>query len=270
MAGNRLSNTFTFPCFSLCFLLSLQNNQTISRGAIMSDIFITNQTTGKAVQTLRRSVKAFAVLCVLALLCAAIFVVVSADSVTLQLDGLDISYEGGKWTGDGRMLSGTATGTAAINNQAAASVTSIMTMTNVKDTTAVLAFNYAKPSVASGGWVKLDGTGITAAGNFRKNLEPGESITIEIKSGNPGPSFSTLEINNIQFVEIKTVTTTFLPAEGGTYTVNGDVVNADTAISLLSSDAYTLVACIRYIPEPNAGQRADRNCRFHFRLKSGI
>ena len=209
----------------------------------MSDNFTTNTLNPKSHHRCRRHTKLFMLLGVLILLTAIFTIAAFSEYVSIQLEGLDISYSGGKWIGDGRILTGISAGAAAYGNEPAASTTSVLTMTNSKDTSAVLAFHYAKPAIANGGRVKIDGVNVTAAGNFCKELAPGESITIEILSGSPGPSYSTLELDTIQFVELKNVTITFLPAaEGGTYTVNGAAVSSDIQLERVSSDAYVLSA----------------------------
>ena len=132
---------------------------------------------------------------------------VKAATLTVDISGLGASYDNGTWTANGTTLNGSATGAAAGTCSDATSTTSKLTLTNNKGSAAVLSFTYAKPTLASGGSVKIDGTAVTAAGSFSKNLSNGGTVIIEILSGNPGAYTSSIELNNLALVTEQSVTT---------------------------------------------------------------
>ncbi len=144
-----------------------------------------------------------------------------------SVPGLNASYTDGNWSGSGNSLSGSATGTAGGGCSSATVTTSTLTLTNASGSAATLLFSYGKPTIGSGGSVTIDGVSRTAAGDFRKSLGVNESITIVIVSGTAGAYTTSVEISNINLIIDATVTTTFLPAENGSYTVidgNGNPV----------------------------------------------
>ena len=184
----------------------------------------------------------FAVCASLIVLIVLGIIVFAANVSGLTVDGLTASYDKGTWTANGNGLSGSATGTAGGTCSDAESTTSILTLKNTKGSTAQLAFDYAKPTLATGGYVKIDGTSVTSAGSFTKELSNNSSITIELYSGNAGANTSSISITNISLVAIKSVTMTFVPGTGGSMKVNGTTINASTSITQQSNDVFELVA----------------------------
>lgn len=155
---------------------------------------------------------------------------------SFSVNGLTADYSNGTWSApSANALNGSATGTAKSGCDDASSTTSTMTLTCSKNN-ATLSFDYAKPSIATGGYVKIDNTSVTVAGSFEKQMNSGDKITIVILSGNAGAVTSSVNISNINLVAVATIAGTFLapnPTEGGTYTING------TDYSSFSPNPYT-------------------------------
>ena len=94
---------------------------------------------------------------------------------------------------------------------------STLTIKNNKATKATLSFNYAIEQ--NNGTIKVNGTAVTANGSFSKELAAGKTITVYIKSGST--TATKIAMTNVALVSDATATTTFVPAENGTYTVDG-------------------------------------------------
>ena len=119
---------------------------------------------------------------------------------------------------------------------------STLTIKNNKATKATLSFNYAIE--ANSGTIKVNGTAVTANGAFNKELAVGESIKVYIKSGIKSGSTTATKITmtNVALVSDVTATTTFVPAENGTYTVDGKTVTETYSNTQSSMTAYQVVA----------------------------
>ena len=115
---------------------------------------------------------------------------------------------------------------------------STLTIKNNKATKATLSFNYAIE--ANSGTIKVNGTAVTANGAFNKELAVGESIKVYIKSGSP--TATKITMTNVALVSDVTATTTFVPAENGTYTVDGKTVTETYSNTQSSMTAYQVVA----------------------------
>ena len=185
-----------------------------------------------------------ALVMVLGLLPAMALPVWAASVSGLSVNGLTASFTNGTWaTSSENGLNGSATGSAKGTCSSASATTSTLTLTNSKGEPAQLSFDYAKPTLGSGGWVKIDNTEVKAAGSFTKKLAANETITVVILSGSAGAYTSSIEISNINLVVSKDVTTTFkTPTGSGSYTVNGTAITATTDNTQNSTLAYTLKA----------------------------
>ena len=115
---------------------------------------------------------------------------------------------------------------------------STLTIKNNKATKATLSFNYAIE--ANSGTIKVNGTAVTANGAFNKELAVGESIKVYIKSGST--TATKITMTNVALVSDITATTTFVPAENGTYTVDGKTVTETYSNTQSSMTAYQVVA----------------------------
>ena len=169
---------------------------------------------------------------------------VYAATLATDIAGLTASYTNGEWTASGSTLSGSATGVAGGGcGSSASSTTSTLTLTNSSGSTAQLSFDYARPTLGSGGSVTIDGTAVNAAGSFQKELASGGSINVVIVSGSAGAYTSSITLNNVSVTVKKNVTTTFaMPQGSGTYSYNGNQVVTQVSDTRLSTEGYRLVA----------------------------
>mgnify|MGYP002527053602 CR=1 FL=1 len=115
---------------------------------------------------------------------------------------------------------------------------STLTIKNNKTAKATLSFNYAIE--ANSGTIEVNGTAVTANGAFNKELAVGESIKVYIKSGST--TATKITMTNVALVSDVTATTTFVPAENGTYTVDGKTVTETYSNTQSSMTAYQVVA----------------------------
>ena len=115
---------------------------------------------------------------------------------------------------------------------------STLTIKNNKATKATLSFNYAIEQ--NSGTIKVNGTAVTANGSFSKELAAGETITVYIKSGST--TATKITMTNVVLVSDVTATTTFVPAENGTYTVDGKAITEEYSSTQSSMTAYQVVA----------------------------
>ena len=100
-----------------------------------------------------------------------------------------------------------------------------LTLTNNKDTTAILSFSYK--ITLNNGSAQVAGTAVTEDGNYSTALEPGASVKVFIESGS-ADNATTIKISNLSLIVNVPVTTTFIPTENGSYTVDGiEIVDID-------------------------------------------
>ncbi len=116
---------------------------------------------------------------------------------------------------------------------------STLTITNKKATKATLSFDYAV--VVSDGTILVNNATVTANGSFSKELEAGGTVEVEITSGSTDAD-TMITMTNVKLVSDVTATTTFLPAESGSYTVDGKKVTEKFSKTQSSTQAYALVA----------------------------
>ena len=120
---------------------------------------------------------------------------------------------------------------------------SALTITNKKAATATLSFNYAiEPN---SGTIQVDGTEVSSGASFTKELAANESVKVYIKSGST--TATKITMTNVALVSDVTATATFVPAENGTYTVDGKAVTEEYSNTQSSLTAYKLAAT------PNSG-----------------
>ena len=114
-----------------------------------------------------------------------------------------------------------------------------LTITNKKATAATLFFDYA--IVKSSGTIQVAGRAVSENGTYSGELASGEEIKIYLKSGSPNTA-TAITLTNIALVANVDATATFLPAENGSYTVNGTTVTEETSYTQNSLTAYKVVA----------------------------
>lgn len=157
-----------------------------------------------------------------------------------------LSYDGSK-TDTWAALCTTITGTAQSEKDTcdkATSNSSTLTITNNKNTPATLSFDYAV--TVSGGTIKVDGELVTAGETFSKKLPHGKTVKVYIESGNTSAE-TKITMTNVKLVADVSATVNFMPAENGSYTVDGEAITADRTKTQSSMTAYQVVAT------PNAG-----------------
>ena len=114
-----------------------------------------------------------------------------------------------------------------------------LTLTNNKDTAAILSFDYKL--TLSSGTVQVAGLTAAADGSYRDTLEPGASIKIYLESGDTNND-TKIEISSLSLISDVQASTTFRPSENGSYTVDGEEITEETVKTQQSTVAYNLSA----------------------------
>ena len=159
----------------------------------------------------------------------------------LSVDGIDASYTGDAndaWSASGTTITGSVV--AVKGGCSTTNYNSTLTITNNKPTAATLSFDYAV--VVNSGTVQVDGTAVSSDGSYSytKELAAGDSIKVYLKSGNT--TATKITMTNIALVSDVTATTTFQPAENGSYTVDGNTVTETYSSTQSSTQGYAVVA----------------------------
>ena len=115
---------------------------------------------------------------------------------------------------------------------------STLTIKNNKGAKATLSFDYAIEQ--NSGTIKVDGNEVTANGSYSVELDSGASKTVYIKSGSTVATKIT--ITNISLVLDVPFTVKFVPAENGTYAVDGKTITEAWENTQKATQAYKLVA----------------------------
>ena len=87
----------------------------------------------------------------------------------------------------------------------------------------MLSFDYTVV-ISDGGAILVNDTMVTANGSFSNELDAGGMIEVEIRSSASNTDDTKITMTNVKLVSNVTATTTFLPAENGSYTVDGKKV----------------------------------------------
>lgn len=165
----------------------------------------------------------------------------AADGEVTGLSNANIglSYSGDKtdtWSATGTTITGSIQSSSGCGTT---HYSSTLTITNKRNNAATLSFKYEIDQ--QGGTIKVDGTAVTADGPFSKELRAGETATVYIKS-NSTSAPTKITISNIALVKDGKPTVTFVPAENGSYMVDGETVNIEYSTSKNSTEAYELKA----------------------------
>lgn len=166
------------------------------------------------------------------------FAATSGTVTGLADENIGLSFSGDAedaWSANGTSIIGAATSTDGCYG---ADYKSTLTITNKKSTTATLSFDYSIEQ--NSGKIQVDGTAVTTNGKFSKELAPNDSIKVYIESGSTAATKITM--TNVALVSDVTATATFVPAENGTYTVDGKAVTEEYSNTQSSLTAYQLVA----------------------------
>ena len=150
----------------------------------------------------------------------------TSGSVTgLAAENIGLSFTGNAddaWAANGTSIIGAATSTGGTCSDT--SHESTLKITNKKSTTATLSFDYSIEQ--NSGTIQVDGTAVTAGGKFSKELAPNASIKVYIKSGSTSAA-TKITLTNVVLVSDVNATATFVPAENGTYTVDGKLITEE-------------------------------------------
>lgn len=141
------------------------------------------------------------------------------------------------WSASGNTITGSVIATSG--ECGATHYETTLTLTNNKSVPANLSFDYT--IAQNKGTIKVAGTAVTAGGSYSSELAAGGSIKIYLKSGSTSEA-TRISITNLNLLVNVEATTTFQPAENGSYTVDGDAITAETSKTKKSTEAYALVA----------------------------
>ena len=157
----------------------------------------------------------------------------------LSDENIGLSFTGSAedaWSATGTTITGSVVSAGGTCSDT--SYNSTLTIKNNKDTKATLSFNYAIEQ--NSGTITVDGSAVTTNGSFSKELAAGSSITVKIESGST--TATKITMTNVVLVSDVTATTTFVPAENGTYTVDGKAITEEYSSTQSSMTAYQVVA----------------------------
>ncbi len=167
----------------------------------------------------------------------------AANISGLSVTGLTASSDNGTWSApNGTSINGSVKTTvnSGCTGDSYEAVTGTLTLTNSLSTVATLSFTYT--FTADGGSGTVDGTAATASASFTKKLAAGETVQIVISSNANGAGTTQISLTNIRLAQEKDVTVTFMPASGGSYTVDGTAITAQTSITKKSTESFALKA----------------------------
>ena len=167
------------------------------------------------------------------------FAAESGEVTGLSNENIGLSYSGDKtdtWSANGTTVTGSIKSSSGCGTT---HYSSTLTITNKRSIAATLSFDYAIDQ--QGGTIQVDGTAITAGGTFSKELAAGGMVNIYIKS-NSTSNPTKITLSNLALSANIEATATFLPAENGSYTVDGKAVTEEFSNTQNATNAYKLVA----------------------------
>ena len=168
------------------------------------------------------------------------FAATSGTVTGLADENIGLSFSGDAedaWSANGTSIIGAATseGGACGNT----SYKSTLTITNKKSTTATLSFDYTIEQ--NSGTIQVDGTEVSSGASFTKELAANGNVKVYIKSGSTSAA-TKITLTNVVLVSDVNATATFVPAENGTYTVDGKLITEEYSNTQSSMTAYQVVA----------------------------
>lgn len=155
-------------------------------------------------------------------------------------ESIGLSFSGkaeNAWSASGTQIVGSATSTGG--SCGSTDYSSTLTITNKKSTTATLSFDYAIEQ--NSGTIQVDGATVSSGASFTKELAAGGTVTVYIKSGSTSGA-TKITMTNVALVSDVTAITTFVPAENGTYKVDGKTVTEEYSNTQSSMTAYKVAA----------------------------
>ena len=165
----------------------------------------------------------------------------SSGTVTgLADENIGLSFSGdvdNAWSANGTGITGAATSTGGTCGETPQKST--LTITNKKSTTATLSFDYSIEQ--NSGEIEVDGKKVSSGASFTKELAANDSVKVYIKSGSTSAA-TKITLTNVVLVSEVNATATFVPAENGTYTVDGKLITEEYSNTQSSMTAYQVVA----------------------------
>ena len=141
------------------------------------------------------------------------------------------------WSANGTTITGSVVSVGGTCSDT--SYDSTLTITNKKSTTATLSFNYSIEQ--NSGTIRVNGKDVSSGGSLTKELAANESVkVVYIKSGST--TATKITMTEVALVSDVTATATFVPAENGTYTVNGKLITEEYSNMQSSTTPYQVVA----------------------------
>ena len=168
------------------------------------------------------------------------FAATSGTVTGLADENIGLSFTGDAddaWSANGTSITGAVTSTGGTCSDT--SHNSTLTITNKKSTTATLSFDYTIEQ--NSGTIQVDGTVVSSGASFTKELAPDEAVKVYIKSGSTSAA-TKITLTNVVLVSDVNATATFVPAENGTYTVDGKLITEEYRNTQSSMTAYQVVA----------------------------
>lgn len=168
------------------------------------------------------------------------FAATSGTVTGLADENIGLSFTGDAddaWSANGTSIIGAATSTGGTCGDT--SYKSTLTITNKKSTTATLSFDYSIEQ--NSGKIQVDGTEVSSGASFTKELATNESVKVYIQSGSTSAA-TKITLTNVVLVSDVNATATFVPAENGTYTVDGKLITEEYSNTQSSMTAYQVVA----------------------------
>ena len=168
------------------------------------------------------------------------FAATSGTVTGLADENIGLSFTGdadNAWSANGTSITGAATSTGGAWRYT--SYDSTLTITNKKSTTATLSFDYSIEQ--NSGTIQVDGAAVSSGASFTKELAANESVKVYIKSGSTSAA-TKITLTNVVLVSDVNATATFVPAENGTYSVDGKLITEEYSNKQSSMTAYKVVA----------------------------
>lgn len=167
------------------------------------------------------------------------FAATSGTVTGLADENIGLSFTGNAedaWSANGTSITGAATSTVGCSGT---NYYSTLTIANKKSTTATLSFDYSIEQ--NSGTIQVDGKEVSSGASFTKELAANESVKVYIKSGSTSAA-TKITLTNVVLVSDVNATATFVPAENGTYTVDGKLITEEYSNTQSSMTAYQVVA----------------------------
>ena len=168
------------------------------------------------------------------------FAATSGTVTGLADENIGLSFKGSAddaWSANGTSIIGAATSESGMCDDT--TYNSTLTITNKKSTTATLSFDYSIEQ--NSGKIQVDGTAVSSGASFTKELAANEAVKVYIESGSTSAA-TKITLTNVVLVSNVNATATFVPAENGTYTVDGKLITEEYSNTQSSMTAYQVVA----------------------------